>query len=364
MFHSKIEAINKLSLAARPIPSNFWRIPARCLLLLTLALSVWSFTLYYGPQPPLAPPPDAVTDGALYRAIAARVANGESYYVAAPAEQRARHFPLRPAVTVRPPMLAEITALVGGPTMMGWLLRLTGFATFLAFATRLSTIVPDPPTRIAAIVLAALSIYVLTPLDIAVHHDVWAGMLVALSLALRRPGHWAASLAAALLAVLIRELAAPFLIVMIFAALTEKRWREASAWTGAFIVAAICLAIHWLRIAALPDTANLVSPGWMSALGWPWVVHVFSMTNLLAFLPESIGTALVPVAILGWTTTERSLALRTSLWVIGMLCVFMVFGRIENYYWGALVAPILPLGLAFAPTGIVRIVRAARQTRA
>jgi hypothetical protein len=359
MFQSKIVAESTQPESRHSTPT-FWRIPARCLLLLMLALSAWSFALYYGPQPPLAPPPDAVTDGALYRAIAARVAGGESYYVAAPAEQRARHFPLRPVVTVRPPTLAVITAFVGGPNVMGWLLRLTGFGAFLGFALRFSTIVSDPPTRMAAIVVAALSIYVLTPIDIAVHHDVWAGMLIALSLAWHRPGRYAASIAAALLAVCIRELAAPFLIVMIFAALTERRWREGLAWTAAFAAGAMFLTVHWLRIAALPDTANLVSPGWFCALGWPWAVHVFSMTGLLVFLPAAIGTALVPVALVGWMTVDRALAVRASLWMVGMMCVFMVFGRGENYYWGALVAPLLPIGLAFAPTGLARIWRVAR----
>ena len=98
MFQSKIDAADVHR--ADNVGPTIWRMPARGLLLLLLALSAWSFALYYGPQPPLAPPPDAVTDGALYRTIAARVANGESYYVAAPSEQRARHFPLRPVVTV------------------------------------------------------------------------------------------------------------------------------------------------------------------------------------------------------------------------------------------------------------------------
>ncbi len=305
-------------------------------------------------------PREEITDGALYKAIAARVAHGESYYVAAPAEHRARNFPLRPAVTVRPPLLAEVTAVVGGPIVMGWLLRLTALATFLAFVMRFSATVEGPRTRMAAIVLAALSIYVLTPIELALYHDIWAGMLVALALALRRPGHWAASIVVATVAVILRELVAPLMIVMIFSALIERRWKEAAAWTAALTLAGAVLAVHWMRVAALPNTEHMVSPGWYRALGWPWVVHTYSMTSLLAFLPTAIGVALVPVAMLGWATVERSLALRVSLWTIGMACLFMVFGRTENYYWGALVAPILPIGLAFAPGALARLWKQAR----
>jgi hypothetical protein len=358
MFQSKIVAGTDLPKAWEA--PGFWRIPARCLLVFVLALSAWSFSLYFGPQPPLAPPREELTDGALYKAIADRVANGESYYVAAPAEQRARGFPLSPAVTVRPPLLAEITAIVGGPIVMGWLLRLTALATFLAFTARFATTLPNAPTRVAAIVIAAMSIAVLTPIELAIYHDVWAGMLVALALGLRRPGHWIASIAVALVAVLIRELAAPLMIVMIFSALVERRWREATAWAVTFAFAMTLLTFHWLRIAAIPNTEHLVSSGWFRAMGWPWVVHVYSMTGLLVLFPAAIGAALVPLALLGWTTAERSLALRAGLWMIGMACVFMLFGRVENYYWGALVAPILPIGLAFAPGGIGRLLKIAR----
>jgi hypothetical protein len=348
MFQSKI-SIDKTT------APNRWRIAARALLLLVLALSAWSFSLYAGPQPPLAPPSEKVSDGALYEAVAARVASGESYYVAAPAEHRARHFPLQPAVTVRPPLLAEITALVGGPIAISWLLRLTALATFFTLALRFTDEIADTPTRLAAMILSALSIVVLIAPDLAMLHDIWAGMLAALALALRRPGHWIFSLAVALTAALIRELALPLLIVMGFAALVEKRWQEAIAWAAAFAAAATLLVLHWMHIAALTNAADKASEGWLRAMGWPWVVHVFSMTNILQVLPASIGAALVPFAILGWTTVERGLALRVSLWIVGMACVFMIFGRDANYYWGALVAPLLPIGLAFVPTGVVRL---------
>ncbi|CAN5180697.1 hypothetical protein BH09PSE3_BH09PSE3_22730 [soil metagenome] len=337
-----------------------WQIPSRCLLIFVLLLSAWSFSLYSGPQPPLAPPPDEVTDGALYTAIAGRIAKGESYYQAAPIEHRLRHFPLRPAVAVRPPLLAEITASVGGPVAIGWLLRLTALATFVALSLRFARDISDAPTRMAAMILAAFSIVILVPMPLAMLHDVWAGMLVALALALRRPGHWGISLAIALTAAVMRELALPLLIVMGFSALIEKRWREAVAWAAAFVTASVLLTMHWVHIATVTNPGDLASEGWLRAMGWPWVVHVFSMTNLLQFLPAAIGAALVPVAILGWATVERGLALRITLWMVGMGCVFMVFGRDQNYYWGALVAPILPIGLAFAPTGISRIFRAAR----
>lgn len=340
--------------------ARFWRVPARLLLILAVVLSIWSFTLYDHPQPPLTPPPAGQSDGALYEAVAARVAAGQSYYEAAPAEHRARGFPLHPAVTVRPPLLAEVTALVGGPVAIGRLLKFTALVTSIAWALRFTRDVPNMPTRIAAMTLAVLSIVILTAPDLAMLHDIWAGMLVALALALRRPGEWGFSLVVALTAALLRELALPLLVVMGFSAVLERRWVEAGAWAAAFVVALTLLSLHWAHVAAITNVHDQVSAGWLRAMGWPWAVRVFSMTNLLQLLPAAIGSALVPFAILGWLTVERGLALRVGLWIIGMMCVFMVFGRDQNYYWGALVAPILPIGLAFAPAGIARVWRVAR----
>ena len=333
---------------------------ARCLLFLLLALIVWSFAIGGELKAPPAPSPTTTTDGTLYRAINARMTLGEGYYKAAVAEHRLHQFPLRPSVTVRPPLLAAVTTRVGGPTVMGWLLRVTCLVTFLAYAARFATSIPDAPTRIAALVVTAFSIAMLTPIDLAIYHDIWAGVLVALALALRRPDRWLASVIVAFLAVSVRELAAPILIVMAASAAYERRWHEAAAWSAALGISAGFLALHWHQVAALVAPGDLTSPGWLRALGWPWVVHIFSMTNAIQIFPTAIGAALVPLAMFGWTTVERGLAIRTSLWIFGMACVFMVFGRSENYYWGALVAPILPVGLAFAPTSLARVLRAAR----
>ena len=49
----------------------------------------------------------------LYDRIVERVAAGENYYTVAIAEQRARNFPVRPAVTVRLPTLAFLTVWLG-----------------------------------------------------------------------------------------------------------------------------------------------------------------------------------------------------------------------------------------------------------
>ena len=75
-------------------------------------------------------------------------------------------------------------------------------------------------------------------------HEVWAGLLISLSLALRRPERFGLAVAAGLAAVLIRELAAPYLVVMAVTALAGRHWREAAAWALALLLFAAALAFH------------------------------------------------------------------------------------------------------------------------
>ena len=167
-------------------------------------------------------------DAALYRAVARRVAEGESYYHAAATEQRHRDFPLRPFTTMRPALLAEIGALLG-PWRTDQLLRVLAIVTAVAVGIRLFVCLLSP-MREVAILLAIISIAGLAAPDMWVWHEIWAGLLVALALACRSDRRWGAAVALGLTAALIRELAMPFLPIMAGAAWVAGKRREAAAW--------------------------------------------------------------------------------------------------------------------------------------
>lgn len=344
---------------------NIVRLPrwaARLVLMLAAAL------IAYGVAASLAAPPAAAPhatgsmshDADLYRAVADRVARGEGYYAAAAAEQRARDYPLKPFVTVRPPLLAEATALAGGPATMAIMLDLLVLATLIALVVRTRDAVADRRTRLAAITLAALALFTLAQPDLAVWHEAWAALLVALALAIHRPARWWPGVIAALLAALVRELAIPFLIVMGCWAIVERRRAEAMAWAAALAIAAAALAVHAAQVAAVVSAADATSPGWTGAGGWPFVVSMLARTSLFALLPLPVAAALVPLALIGWVGLDHPFARRATLWIVGMMSAFMLFGRPDNFYWGMMLAPLLPIGLAFAPAALVNLARAAR----
>jgi hypothetical protein len=326
----------------------------RALLALAVALSLWGAVASLTAPPPIdvAPVAPMARDAELYRAVAARVAAGENYYAAAATEQRARHYPLKPFVTVRPPLLAEATALAGGPATMGIGLQLLVLAALIATILRLRSLDLSRSERIAA-----LSLLVVAQPDLALWHEAWAATLVTLALAIHRPGRWWPSVAVALLAALTRELAIPFLLVMGFWALVEKRRAEAAAWGAALAIAAAALGLHAHQVAAVVTAADAISPGWSGAGGWPFVASLLARTSAFAILPAGIATALIPFAFLGWAGLSHPTARRATLWLGGMMAAFMLFGRPDNFYWGLMLAPLLPIGLAFAPHTVLRLAR-------
>jgi hypothetical protein len=346
------------------ITSRFAGLPrgfARLILLLFVALSIYGVAVTAQPKPTAAVAIGPIQrDADLYRAIAIRIGQGDSYYAAAAAEHRARGFPLKPFITIRPPLLASFTALVGGPEIIGWMFQALVFVTLVLLAIRLQAIILRPAPRIAAIGLAALATLAMAQPELAIWHEAWAATLIALSLAVHRPDRWGLSLAAGLAAALLRELAIPFLAVMAFFALTEHRGREATAWCIAMGVEAAALTIHASNVARMVAVTDSQSPGWTDAGGWPFIIDMMTKSSAFQLVPTATTALLLPLAILGWAGWKHPLAARATLWLVGMVAVFMAVGRADNFYWGMMLAPLFPIGLAFAPRALADLAKAAR----
>lgn len=331
--------------------------------LLLMALGLW---LAIQPQPAWGPPPPAThTDQTLYRSVAAQMADGVSYYDAVASEHRRLGFPLAPVVAVRAPLLAQATVLVGGAEAMQRALLALVVTVVAALGLRFTKTVPHLPTRLVATGIAAIACGILLAPGNAMHHDIWAGLLATLALALRTDARWWPSLLIGLVAACLRELALPFLVAMAAVAVVERRWREAVAWSAALAVALLYLALHWMQVAAIEALpGDVFSPGWSGLGGWLRLVTMYANSSVLVVLPLALAWAAVPLAVLGLAFADRSMGPRAALWVGGMSVAFMIFARPDNPYWGALVAPLLAVGLAFVPNAWGCLARTADWTGA
>jgi len=308
--------------------------------------------------PPASPPSGSPTggDAALYRQITARVAKGETYYHAVAVEHRASFYPLKPFTAVRPPLLTKAMAAIG-PAAADLLLRLLAVAAAAATVIRLAPHM-RAPFREAAILLGATSAGAFVQSGMWVWHEVWAGLLITLALACRTDRHWLLSLAFGLAAALVRELAFPFLIVMAGAAWLTGSRREAAAWAGAALFVLAILAAHWSRVVQIALPSDVTSPGWLALGGWRFDLALARQSSLLIPLPGWVSALATPLALLGWCARPGGYAARTVALIGLWLAVFLLLGRPDNVYWGFLFAPILPIGLAFAPDALADLIRA------
>lgn len=306
-------------------------------------------------RPPTAP---GMGDVDLYRAIDMRVLHGEDYYQAAATEQRARGYPLRPFVTVRLPTLAWITTLAGGPSRVSVIEMLLAAISVGMTIVRLRKLIRSDWLLALASLLVVTTVTLLSQSALAIWHELWAGLLIALSLACWSERRWGLSVALGLAAVLLRELALPYLVAMAAMAVLERRPREACAWVGAIILFGIALFAHAHAVGALLQATDRASPGWSRMGGWRFDLALVRGTSLLATVPTQVTAILLPVALLGWAAWPSRYAARFGLTLIGWLGAFLLIGRPENFYWGLLMAPLLPIGVVMALPALRDLVHA------
>ncbi len=299
-------------------------------------------------------------DLALYDRVIERIGRGENYYRVAADEQRRAGYPVRPGVAVRLPTLAYLDLLLGLPGQMAAALVLM-LAALRAWWVRLGE---EPGgARLQRIGTALMFLGGSLGLNRSyfVLHELWAGMLLALAFALHRPGRrWGWALAVAALALAIRELSLPFALLMAAMALWRRDWKEGAAWSALALAFVGVLAVHLHFAAQQILPGDPPSPSWLALRGLSgWLSNVVLSSNL-RFLPHQLAGPLVLLAVLGWAGWNSPAGRFGTLLYAGYGLAFMIAGRADNFYWGAVIAPALFIGLGFAPRALASLWRSAR----
>lgn len=339
------------------------------LLAVTLVASIWGSARLKVAAPP---PPTATSHGgtakangdlALYSTIAGRVAAGENYYRVAAEELRAGNYPLKPFVAFRLPTLAVATAWLGQPLMTA--LQLALFAAMIgAWWVQLDGQFANNGRRMSGAMLAAAGVAVAFSGRYVGLHEVWAGALIGLSLALHRHDRWAWSLGAAALALAIRELALPYVLLIGGLALFRRSWREFSAVAAILVLFAAGLVWHALEVAKVVLPSDPPSPGWSAVGGWTGFLRTYYLAGPLRGLPPLAAAPLIVLAMFGWSSWKSATGLAATLFYAGYGLAFMLFGRSNNFYWGLMVTPAFLIGLAFVPRALSDLATALRRVRA
>jgi hypothetical protein len=298
-------------------------------------------------------------DLALYQRIVAKMRDGQGYYEAAAPELRERGFPVRPFVVFRMPTLAALLAWLPPGAPRALLFALVA-AVLTVWGLRLKSVFERLPPAIIAILLISAGCAASLQQSLLPFHEVWAALLIALSIGLWREESCLPSVLAGLAAVMFRETALPYLLAMAGFALLDRRWRELLAWSAAIALFGVALAAHAVEVAAVTTAADPVSPGWAGLGGWPIFLSMTRLTTPLTLVPLAATALVVPLTLLGWMAWRTPVALRVLSILAGYALMFMLFARPDNFYWGLMIAPLLLLGLAFAPAALADLIQAAR----
>jgi hypothetical protein len=293
-----------------------------------------------------------IKDISLYRRIVMQVRSGEDYYAVAIESQRDMGYPVRPVLTVRLPTLSWLIAALT-PFGARLLLLLLAVLTISAWAMRLIHLIEPTTLRMASgIILIFLGVFPAMLEPAIWFSEAWAGLLIALSQALRGSDRWWPSVMVGLAAVLFRELALPYLLAMGLLALVEGQRREAIGWGGAITLFALAYLVHALAVNALTVPGDPVSPGWNGQGGWAqFIFACWFVTTLVAF-PPFVVALLLPVSFFGLVAWNAPVTLRALITIAGYTLLIALFARVNNVYWIWLISPILGLGLLFAPFAV------------
>ncbi len=321
----------------------------------TLILAVLFASIVYGlavcrPIPNLAGSQTNGEDLKCYQAIVARIHAGESYYSAAGYELRRMGYATASVFNWRLPLLAcflgnlpslkigqAISFLIAAVMLLLWL-KVFQYNKYASWQIVLGGFIFSGPL-----------IYSVIPGPFLMH-EFWAGSLIALSLALYAHGWRYTSALAGLAALFLRELALPFVIIMMLLALTEGKRREALLWFVGIVAFSAEFFIHWLTVSELvTESDKVLKGGWIVFGGWPFVLNTAQMHPFLILAPAWLAAAVVPIALLGLIGQRTLWGIRIACTVGVYMLAYALVGRSFNTYWGLMYAFLWPLGLLHAP---------------
>jgi hypothetical protein len=315
---------------------------------LTTVAALMLFGVVQGAHPPGARGGPPGNDSALFIRVVDDLRQSEPYYQAVTREHRVDRYPLHPFITVRLPTLATAMAALPSVTVRSFSIRTLAVLTFLAWLWRLRDRTSAPISfGLTLLGMGASSFAAFLPFSYTLH-ELWTGELLALALAVYRPRRWVISFAIALVALSIRELAAPFFLAMATLAWRDGRRGEAAAWILGILAFIAALAAHAALLQPFVRPDDRASPGWLGLAGWKFLLLQMKWNALLMTAPDWVAAILAPLAILGLVARRGQIHDRVLLVVLGYMSAFLIVGRPDNAYWGLIIAPLWPIGILTA----------------
>lgn len=293
--------------------------------------------------------PENQRDMATYALIVEALHRGQDYYEAVAAALRQNHYGMQSVFNWRTPLL-----LVGAAAFpsLAWpqMLQEAAALAALLLAARLALREIGLAGAALVLVLGLGSLAMVTVPDSVLMAEVPAGVLILLSASAYGLGWSGLGFAAAVLALFLRELAAPYVLVCALLAWREGRRVELMGWAavGLAYAAYFLWHAHMVGLHVAPgDPAD--ASGWLQFGGAGFVLETAQFDGVFALAPLWVTALLLPAAWLGLVAWPGAAGERIGLTVSTYLGLFAVAGKVFDAYWGALYTPLLVFGLMWFP---------------
>jgi hypothetical protein len=282
-------------------------------------------------------------DVATFRAMVTRLRAGEPYYAAFGEELRRGHYSTSEVFNWRTPLFMSGLSLVPDTVSYSVLVVL---GLVLCGATLVSTNTEPVAVRWAAFTMQVGVLILLMNRRSVVMSEAWAGVLIGLSVcgySLRQPGF---AVPLGLLALFVRELAAPYCVVCTIAAAFNRRWREVGAWLIGGCLYAGYYGWHLTRVFAHRLPTDLSDPSsWFQMGGLASLMATARWNGWLVLTPRT-ATALALALIVGGIFYARA-PLHVRLASAIYVAFFLVAGKVFNGYWGLIAWPTWALACGY-----------------
>ncbi len=324
-----------------------------CGLVLLIGYGLASFSQVFPPRE------SKETDGEdvrMYQSVIERIHGGEAYYEVVGEELRARGYALRPFFNWRLPTIAWAVAHLPTPEWGRWVLAMLALLTMFLWFQVLDR-ERGFQFALAGVMLLSGPLLLCLSEQGFYYHELWAGILIALSLAAHAQGNKTGSIVIGILAIFIRELALPYVLTMLVLAWKQNQNREMMGWLGGVTIFAICLVFHASIVHELQLPMDQVNESWIQFGGWPFVLSTGVWNAFLFVSPKWIVAFVLPLSLLGVIGWKESVGIRVALTLGVYYCSFLIAGRVNNTYWGFMYAPLVPLGLLYAFPSLFDLVK-------
>ena len=297
-------------------------------------------------------------DLALYRKIIEQMRAGSSYYLAAHDQLVANGYGTLSVGNWRTPLLPWLVSLF--PSLIMAQIVLMALAMIAGAALcRLMHRLGGWALAGPALALMRLSLAGCFVPQTILFSDIPAGVLIMLSAALYGLDRRGWGLAAGAAALFVRELAGLYVLVCIYLAWREKRYRELFCWCAVLCVYGLYFAWHYYNVQLHIQAGDPgYSEGWLQLGGASFILTTASFNGALMLAPLWVNALLLPMALLGLAAWPVKTGAHAALAVLAYLLLFALVGKAFNDYWGALYTPLMTLGLAWFPFALVDLLRA------